>query len=446
MKIVHASILLALAMFTAQLSANHGLKSKVDTELTKTKEGLWVLTYRTGDKVKRIGFRRNPSDMRTKRWFAISPDFEVVVDNGKEYIQRIDGGAFKNVSLRLTATYAHIGKDYAPISPYSDGGALVHSGRLFACDDVCNDAVNKWPITVTVPENEFVIVNGQVYKDRVSWVDQNSGANIYIGAQKPTEEERFVSVIDKALPNKLKTAINQQIPALMQYFEQKLGKVNGVKPMLYASYSNKPGQDSQGGTFLSQIFMHWDMDNLEKRVQNEHFFNNTLWFFSHEVAHFYQRTQQNEKLYGDYQHAWLHEGGAEYFASLAVTDLFKEQQSFVALNTDKHLKHCINGLAKTSLLEAAKSGQHKLYYSCGFLIHRMIDEETKQISNGQYTIFDVWLRFRELVEQGNKVGTDTFWLAVSSFVSKDAINQLKKLTTEKIDSPDTYMQTMLNRI
>ena len=46
------------------------------------------------------------------------------------------------VKFTLTPTYRHLSKDYAPFSPFSDGGLLFHSGRFFACADECADSDN----------------------------------------------------------------------------------------------------------------------------------------------------------------------------------------------------------------------------------------------------------------------------------------------------------------
>ena len=71
---------------------------------------------------------RNPDDSRTNRWTPVDDDFKVIVENDEEFIVRIDGDEFTEVTLMLTPTYRHLPKDYGPFSPFSDGGTLFHSG------------------------------------------------------------------------------------------------------------------------------------------------------------------------------------------------------------------------------------------------------------------------------------------------------------------------------
>ncbi len=170
-------------------SVNAG--QQVDTHLRKLSDGIWTVEYRTADPVKRLGFRRNPDQSRMERWQPGSDDFEIVyVDNddsddgaGGEYIVRKNRKKFSQVTFTLTPTYRHLSKDYAPFSPFSNGGLLFHSGRFFACVDDCNDSENDWKMALTVPVDEHIVLNGEVLRGSVEWHDKDSGRSIYVGEQ-----------------------------------------------------------------------------------------------------------------------------------------------------------------------------------------------------------------------------------------------------------------------
>jgi len=130
MKTVHYSYFLACLYFIFPTSAF--AKADVNIQLNKSADTL-SLIYTTDTPAQKIAFVSSPNDSRTKRWKPVNNEFEVVYENHKEFIQRIDGKTFNHVQLSLTPTYKHLPKSYAPIAPFSDGGVLIHTGRLFAC-------------------------------------------------------------------------------------------------------------------------------------------------------------------------------------------------------------------------------------------------------------------------------------------------------------------------
>jgi len=221
-------------------------ESMVDISILKSRDGKWTLTYQTHKPASRLSFVRNPDNSRIERWKPITSDFEIVSIENQEYLIKKDGSNFNKVSLLLTPTYKHLSKDYAPFSPYSSDGSLIYTGRLFACIDTCRDEVNQWQLSMQVPEGEHMIVAGKVLTGATSWIDTDDGMNVYVGSQKPIETQNVIAVIDHGLPERIKRSLDTDIPKLMNYFEQRLGEIKGVKPTLFASYANIDGHSSQG--------------------------------------------------------------------------------------------------------------------------------------------------------------------------------------------------------
>ena len=252
MKKLLASVFLSLLCSVALANGSSG----VDINIVKSELGKWTLSYKAAHEVNRLGFVRNPDQSRIERWQPVSDEFSIRYIAGKEYILRKDGNSFSQVQLTLTPTYKHLSKDYGPFSPFSDGGILVYSGRLFACMEACDASINSWNISLTVPDDEHIIVNGKVHSSFAKWQDNDSGKNVYIGKQKPILTDSVIAVIDSGLPKEIKVSLNEDIPKLMSYFEKRLGKLGGSKPTLFASYANIDGTSSQGGTLPNQIFMH----------------------------------------------------------------------------------------------------------------------------------------------------------------------------------------------
>ncbi len=417
-------------------------KFDVDIAITKSKENTWTLTYQMSRPANRLGFVRNPDNSRIERWKPVSSDFEINIVEGKEYLYRKDGSSFENVELTLTPTYKNLSKDYAPFSPYSDGGVLIYTGRLFACIDECTDKVNDWRISMNVPQEEHLIVNGEIYTKSAKWIDKDNGMNVYVGKQKPIETDSVIAVVDSGLPEQIRSSLNADIPKMMTYFQDRLGKLSGAKPTLFASYANVADHSSQGGTLPNQIFMHWNLNDLDEKVKDEKFINQTTWFFAHEVAHLYQRSKV-EELYGEPNESWLHEGNADWLASLALLDLYPKTEEYVSNKVERFKSHCIKGLKELALIEAANKGQFGLYYSCGFLIHQAVDQAMQKKSNGLKNIYSLWNDFRQKVELGGKKGAETFLMLTEQYTSKELVFRIKTLVESKLTNPEKTLSRLI---
>ena len=415
-------------------------KQNVDIHVTKTTDS-WHLTYTTDTFVNRIAFISNPDDSRSKRWKPISNEFEIIYHKSAEFIQKKDGEAFNLVELSLTPTYVQLPKAYAPFAPYSDGGALIHTGRLFACIDVCADEANGWQLTIKVEDEAHIIANGNIYNKSASWLGYDDGQYVYIGQQVPINEPAFIALVDTKLPDDIKVELNQSLPKIMDFFASNLGVHSSkIKPMLFASYSNTPGKDIQGGTLPNQVFIHWDMDNLNDRLKDKDFISDTLWMFAHEASHFFQ---DSSALINDKSESWIHEGNAEWLAAIALREFYPDIiEPFIEKKLNEARTKCANALARFSLVDAAKNGAYRAYYQCGMIIHSLVDKKARELSQGKYSIFNIWSDFKEQGGSIGKTGAKGFWSAAEKYISDDLNQSLRQLTTDELANPTDYIRQL----
>ncbi|MBT0587049.1 hypothetical protein [Alteromonas oceanisediminis] len=423
--------ILILILLTGSIGAVNARMSPVETTLQKRADNSWLLSYSLDIPVFRLGFARNPDDSRMTRWKPVDEQFEIVVNNNKEYLQKKNGRSFSNASVHLTPTYKHLVNDYAPFSPYSDGGTLVYTGRLFACDSECGEDVDLWKITVEVPPEDLIIVNGDILSSSATWLDGNSGQNIYIGLQEPIETSNVVTVIDRKLPDVIQDLLRTEIPRLMNFFENKLGKISGTKPMLFASYANVKGSSSQGGTLPNQIFIHWNLNNFQERINDPNFVYDIIWFFAHEVAHLYQESD-GTSLFGTSSALWIHEGNAEWLALKALTAIYPEIEKYSSQKVNRYINECSKGLESTTLFNAVSVGRSDLHYKCGLAIHKAIDETLG--NDRERDIFTFWIEYRNRIRNGKEKGMNTFLDVVENWASlslRQEIDQVIHAHTER---------------
>ncbi|RBP48875.1 hypothetical protein [Arenicella xantha] len=402
-----------------------GVCQSIQTSIIKSDDGGWSITYSASKPVQRIAFSRNPDDSRTRRWRPVDSGFEVRYANGEEFVVRADKQSFSRVTLALTPSYRHLVKDYAPFSPFSDGGMLIHSGRFFACAEVCNDDLNQWAFKLSVPEQDHILLHGGKHLSTVQWVDSNDGTNVYVGQQEPIRSNGFLVMIDAGLPAAIHDSLLTDIPKLTAYFEMKMGAIGApTAPSLFASYANVPGTSVQGGVLPNQIFIHWNKDNLEQVADNDRFKFDLLWTFAHEVGHYYQDVGSQRIKPGE---SWIHEGHAEFLAYDALTVLYPAAGSYLKNKVAGFSTECSESLATTSLDHAHENSQFGAYYSCGFLIYQAITRSTPSNSQSVTSVYTVWDLFKAAVRNDNISATAAFMSVITQRVSDTTVESISNL-------------------
>ena len=414
------SILFFTFVFFSFVSFNASAFEKVSTTIIKKENGSWLITYETQSPVKQLAFKSSPNNSRSTRWMAVSNEYAIFYQDSTEYIRRQDGKKFTNVSFLLSPTYTPLPKEYAPFSPFSDGGILFHSRRFFVCSEKCDSKVKLWDFKLLAPAHNNIILNGIVNKKEIVWQSENEGEKIYVGPETPLQNEHFIAVIDNGLPTKVKSYLNKYLPLLMEKYSKYFG-TQKEKPMVFASYSKTEDGSfgNQGGVLPNQVFMHWYGKNLNDRIDE----NNILWFFSHEIAHLYQGEAAQV---ADIEDSWIHEGSAEFMASISLEELLPKSSNFVSNKTNKAKQSCIKDLDGYSLVNSAKRQKFELYYTCGLIINQAIHNEANKL-NSKVNIFTIWNSFQNKINAGELASSKTFIASVKPFVTEVFFDNLQKM-------------------
>lgn len=381
---VARAVLLAVACAGGPAAADSPEAARIS--ITAPAKGDWTVAYTLPAPAKELVFARSPDNSRSVDWAA--PDgFEIVLEGGSERVRRADGRPFSGVTFGVPPRYRELPKDYAPFMPFGDGGLSFYTGRMFACGGKCPDDAS-WTMSIAAAERS-VLVDGERHDARATWRDSGQGRNVYVGQGTPVVTGDVVALIDSALPQQLRSQLETQIPLFMAYFTQKLGPL-GHTPTLIASYDVSP-QDGrwgrQGGTLPGQVFTHFYGDAWPSRIDDPALPNNLAWFFAHEAGHLYQH---NAWVDGDVN-AWIHEGGAEAFAALALRA--EGAGDAVSAKVASAARDCAGAVAQTSVRDAIAAGQFGAAYTCGLLVSLAIDEAVKRASPGSDGIYTVWRDF-----------------------------------------------------
>ena len=336
-----------------------------------------VVTYRMTAPTRALHFAQALGGYRPEDWQPQSGGFRWIQEGPGERIERSDGGTFRIVQFALPARYRALPKSYAPFSPFSDGSVLIHSGQFHACLRAPCEGAAALPINITAT-GKTIGVEARRFADRTRFISRDEGTNIFVGRLVPEDAEGFIAIIDPGLPPIARDHLKQSLPRAMETFARSYGALS-FRPELYVSIDARPRKDghvsTQGGTLPGQIFMHFDGENARQRVTAEaHFWLD--WFFAHEAAHLFQQDKIG-KLAGDETAAWIHEGGADAMAALALARRGAEVRAYVGSRVRSAEADCAKGLASAPLDQATAAGNFDLHYQCGLLIWLAVDDSLR---------------------------------------------------------------------
>lgn len=386
----------------------------------------WQVTYELEFPVSKLVFLRNPDDSRLKEWKTVSDEFQLLRnESGIDYLSRIDGNPFQDVSISLPAQYRYIPGEYAPFSPFSNGDLLIHTGRLFSCAKECIDSAHRWPMSLDSAILNFALVKGRVSELPASWIGEGDGQQLYIGNSIPEVSSHFISIIDPGLPNLLSNTLFELMPRMFETLADTYGDLKS-KPVILASYGRTSGANfgNQGGVLQNQISMHWYGNKLEELVADKAYIYDMSWFFAHEAVHLFQAHNLHEF---ENSYAWIHEGLAEYLASQLLLSTFPESQGFVYERKQAASKDCEKGLESFSLNPKRANYKFELQYSCGFWLHILLSQVLGE-SDNQLAVSDIWLSYENRIAQGSTPGPSLYLDTIRQFVGPQQFKYFLEIT------------------
>jgi hypothetical protein len=382
----------------------------------------WQVRYDFAQPVVKLEFRLSPDDSRGRTWL---PDqgFEIVTTDRGEVARRKDGAQFRTVRFRMSPTYSVLPKEYAPFSPFGDGGMLFHTGRFFACSDRC-PADASWSMSLSAATEDQIILNGKTVKAEAHWIDRDDGRSIYVGNSVPKQTDDFIAVLDAALPERIRAQLLEQLPQFMHLFTGKLGALP-TRPMLFVSYdtSDPKRLSRQGGVLPGQVFIHFHGARWTAEMEKPGFADDLAWHFAHEAAHMYQR--QTSAIKGD---EWITEGAGEAFAAMALR---AAASAYVQSTEEKALGKCRELLNGRSVRDAIVAGTFDAAYSCGMLINLAIDSKVR-LATQHDGLYAVWRNYlRRVASKGSVVSGAAYLEAIADVGGADIAEWVQKAVADQ---------------
>ncbi|MEO0501264.1 MAG: hypothetical protein AAF205_12020 [Pseudomonadota bacterium] len=372
-----------------------------------------LIQYTLRETANALYYEHELDGYRSETWKPNDPAFRWVSDGKGERLERRDGRPFHDVELTIPIDYRALPKSYAPFSPFSRGGTLIHSGQFHVCLAAPCEAPLSLPMTISA-KRATVGIGGQRLAERANFISENSGTNIFVGTLEPVESDGFIAIIDPGLPEDVRSHLISSLPRAVAYFSKIYGPLS-FTPELYVSIDGRPeprgGISTQGGTLPRQIFMHFDGEDAEKRASE----GSPLWldwFFAHEAAHLFQQDGAGIRAF-DTTAAWIHEGGADAMAALSLFSQEDEKRSYAVERGQQAFRACEMGMSETALSMATAEGKFDLHYQCGLLVWLALDQQLHETGAGN--LDDLNKLFFARVRNGQQWDEDVFFDTAQNF-------------------------------
>lgn len=403
-----ARVLAALALVSAAFAAHAQPRPPIAVSIEANGREPWTVAYRLPSPATQLVFARSPDASRTQDW-AAPEGFEIVSTEAGEVVRRRDGAAFSEATVSMPPRYRELPMDYAPFSPFGDGGMLAYTGRFFACADACSGA-ETWAFSLSAP-GQSVLVDGHVHVAEAAWSDGGQGRNVYVGQANPAASATGLAIIDQALPEVIRDQLTAELPRYMAHFAVRLGELDSP-PMLFASWDTSVNDGSygrQGGTLPGQVFIHFYGAYWTDEMARGGFADGLSWHFAHEAAHLYQRQIYTAEREG----YWIHEGGAEALAALALLERRPDRDEGVEAVIAAARTQCAEHLAGRSIRQAIYEGDTRVPYACGMIVNLALHEALLREAPSTDGLYAVWLDYATRAESVEAVTQAQFLESVA---------------------------------
>ena len=411
--------------------------------ITVLPNGQLLARYILPRPVESLSYERELDGYRAEVWAPSNPVYQWARDGKGERLERSDGLAFSKVELIIPIDYRALPESYAPFSPFSSGGTLIHSGQFHFCLESPCEAPGPLEITITA-QGSTIGVSGKRFADQANVTSRDSGTNIFVGTLQPVDADGFIAIIDPGLPEGIRKHLQRSLPQAMSYYRATYGALS-FAPELYVSIDHRRESrgriSTQGGVLPGQIFIHFDGEDAEKRASE----GSPLWldwFFAHEAAHLYQQEGAGLRAF-DTRAAWIHEGGADAMAALSLFRRDDEAQGYAVDRGHQAIQACQSGLGETALITAADHDMFDLNYQCGLLIWLALDQELHEAGSGSLHVLN--MRFLGRVRGGQPWNQDVFLdTAIDLGVAPELISDIKRFSMDDRNDRLACLETIVS--
>lgn len=418
-------IVLLFLITSAALASDKDYQLHIHVHYQKDSDS-WQANYELPIAVDHVAFSRRSNFDRKKLYQIDESKFKWDQEGDVLLIRSVDGTKFTSLNIHFSSFYDFIQKDYTHNIKYTDGSVLLYTNHLALGANIIEDkSVSPFGASFTGTKfhfhspNQNIVFLGQSSKDKAYWNLEGDGTYIYFGNIQPIENDHMIAIVDPALPKWAWNQTQQYFPRLFDYYKTKTGKALNFKPVVFFNYdqvdsdfSNYSGGTLDGLVQLTINGQRWSSENKDK-------FNKLFHFLAHEAAHFW-----NGQMFSFEQqdHSWMHEGGADTFAYLAMMEFGLINYEQMVQKFEDATNNCFLNKGREPLEQSAKLWRYRNYYDCGAAMG-LASHLAVKAKDSSKSVFDIWKNMFDANVEDKTYGQQDYFEALSQLTKSKGLSK-----------------------
>lgn len=351
----------------------------------------WRADYRLDEAVDAVELGPPVVEFRARAWTVRSRGVSLATKGDNESL-RADGKPFRSVAIDVRQYDAWAHDAYVPMDRHSDGGTAIYLGHFMGRvrqGDVERNL--RLRITLEGLGDETAFLPEEANRDL--------GVYAYFGPQAVVDAGPLRTIVDPATPAWIRAALSDTAARIAAVYAAKLDRKapTTLALMVGAKGLDQPGYSIKGGALPGQVVYKLEGSDLKqdspdgrRRLQQ---------LVAHELAHVWQGLVARGGI-GETQ-AWVHEGGAEALALLALRESGLWTEAQVAAQARALVAECRAAEAKRAADPAAEATWRD-NYTCGYA----------RFADAGVDAFTVWQRLMARTEASGEPYSEAMFEAV----------------------------------
>ena len=311
-------------------------------------------------------FRAVYGGYRERRWAVETEGFALRRGAREDVIVRTDGARFDRVVLAARPDIIRLPKEYAPVSPYGEGGALVYTGHFWPVGG--DGARINATFSFTPAPGGAATVLGEHAPALADWRSPLAHpAFVYLGPLAPQKTAHMSALVDPAAPAWVRREFHDVSARAFEYFARSFGAGPETTPDLFLTVSLRgdPGRLRFSGDALPGQFQV-TLEGGAWREASPAALDILRQSVIHEAFHLWQSARARP---GDEATAgWIHEGGADIVAAEAMVALGFWDGAALRRFSARARRACAAGIEDGPLSAAHLRGDFRALYGCGVVV------------------------------------------------------------------------------
>ncbi|MGB8841050.1 MAG: hypothetical protein WCC64_08240, partial [Aliidongia sp.] len=339
-------------------------------------DGTVRAAYRLARPTTHFHFAQNLDAIRSRSWTMKTPGLTLDHD----VVSAENGSAFREFTIAIKPDETASDRTYPALFRIGPDGLALYTPYLAG-----ESAAYQSFVEPKLPANSLAFAG----TERVIGAFGMLGVDryVYLGPSDYIERGNATFIIPPDLPGWLGETAKMQLDRILTLYNMRLDTALPVAPTVLMAYAGmaEPSRYRGDVSAGSIIALRFRGDGWRERGAGDTY--DIVHLIAHEAFHLWNGMLFHSREMGD--QPWLHEGGAEYAALLALRILGEMSDEEFRDELEDRINRCRTDLATEPLTEAAVR-RTSVTYDCGVVVQWIADAAARHNLDHPRDFFALW--------------------------------------------------------